>query len=42
MSRLPTMVLIDRAGIVRYLHSDDRANDSTYVNEIRALLDDGA
>jgi peroxiredoxin len=42
VSRLPTLVLIDRSGVVRYLHSDDRANDGTYVNEIRALLDDGA
>jgi peroxiredoxin len=42
VSRLPTIVLIDRSGVVRYLHSDDRANDGTYVNEIRALLDDGA
>jgi peroxiredoxin len=42
VSRLPTVVLIDRSGVVRYLHSDDRASDGTYVNEIRALLDDGA
>jgi hypothetical protein len=40
IERLPTTVLIDRAGQVRYLHSDDRAGDPSYVAQIRALLDD--
>ena len=40
IERLPTTVLIDRSGIVRYLHSDDRAGDPSYVAQIRALLDD--
>ena len=40
IERLPTTVLIDRGGVVRYLHSDDRAGDDTYVAQIRALLDD--
>jgi len=42
IERLPTTVLIDRSGVVRYLHSDDRAGDSSYVAQIRALLDDRA
>ena len=42
IERLPTTVLIDRAGIVRYLHGDDRASDPSYVTQIRALLDDRA
>jgi peroxiredoxin len=37
---LPTTVLIDRGGVVRYMHSDDRPNDPSYVAQIRALLDD--
>jgi peroxiredoxin len=40
IERLPTTVLIDRAGRVRFLHSDDRAGDPSYVAQIRALLDD--
>jgi peroxiredoxin len=40
IERLPTTVLIDRSGVVRYLHSDDRAGDPSYVTQIRALLDD--
>lgn len=40
IERLPTTVLIDRSGIVRYLHSDDRPGDASYVAQIRALLDD--
>jgi len=40
IERLPTTVLIDRAGHVRFLHSDDRAGDPSYVAQIRALLDD--
>src|SRR6202167_1297788 len=37
---LPSTVLIDRGGIVRYWHGDDRADDASYVTQIRALLDD--
>lgn len=37
---LPTTVLIDRSGVVRYLHSDDRPDAPSYVAQIRALLDD--
>jgi hypothetical protein len=33
-------VLIDRSGIVRYWHGDDRADNGSYVTQIRALLDD--
>jgi peroxiredoxin len=40
IDRLPTTVLIDRSGVVRYLHDADRANDSSYIIQIRALLDD--
>jgi peroxiredoxin len=40
IERLPTTVLIDRSGVVRYLHSDDRPGDASYVAQIRALLDD--
>ena len=40
IERLPTTVLIDRSGVVRYLHSDYRAGDASYVAQIRALLDD--
>lgn len=40
IDRLPTTVLIDRSGIVRYWHGDDRADDASYVTQIRALLDD--
>jgi peroxiredoxin len=40
IERLPTTVLIDRSGVVRYMHSDDRAGDPSYVTQIRALLDD--
>ena len=40
IERLPTTVLIDRAGRVRFLHSDDRGGDRSYVAQIRALLDD--
>jgi peroxiredoxin len=40
IERLPTTVLIDRSGIVRYVHSDDRPGDPSYVTQIRALLDD--
>lgn len=40
IERLPTTVLIDRSGVVRYLHSEDRPGDASYVSQIRALLDD--
>jgi len=40
INRLPTTVLIDRSGVVRYLNDDYRANDRTYISQIRALLDD--
>ena len=40
IDRLPSTVLIDRSGIVRYWHRDDRADDASYVTQIRALLDD--
>jgi peroxiredoxin len=40
IDRLPSTVLIDRSGVVRYRNSDDRADDSSYVAPIRALLDD--
>jgi peroxiredoxin len=40
IAMLPTTVLIDRSGVVRYLHSDDRPDDPSYVAQIRALLDD--
>lgn len=40
IDRLPSTVLIDRSGVVRYLNNDDRADDSSYVAPIRALLDD--
>jgi peroxiredoxin len=37
---LPSTVLIDRSGIVRYLHTDDGADERSYVAQIRTLLDD--
>ncbi|HEX4050963.1 MAG TPA: TlpA disulfide reductase family protein [Steroidobacteraceae bacterium] len=40
IDRLPTTVLIDRSGVIRYLHDAYRANDPSYVVQIRALLDD--
>ena len=40
IDRLPSTVLIDRSGIVRYWHGDDRADDGSYIAQIRALLDD--
>jgi cytochrome c biogenesis protein CcmG/thiol:disulfide interchange protein DsbE len=40
IDRLPSTVLIDRSGVVRYRNNDDRADDSSYVVPIRALLDD--
>jgi peroxiredoxin len=40
IDRLPSTVLIDRSGTIRYWHGDDRADDASYVTQIRALLDD--
>jgi peroxiredoxin len=40
IDRLPSTVLVDRSGVVRYRNNDDRADDSSYVVPIRALLDD--
>jgi peroxiredoxin len=40
IDRLPWTTLIDRSGVVRYLHGDDSAADAAYVAQIRALLDD--
>jgi peroxiredoxin len=40
IDRLPSTVLIDRSGTVRYWHGDDRADDASYITQIRALLDD--
>jgi peroxiredoxin len=37
---LPTTVLIDRRGRVRFLHSDYHGTDNSYVAQVRALLDD--
>ena len=40
VDRLPTTVLIDRAGRVRYLFRDYRRTDNSYISQVRALLDD--
>jgi cytochrome c biogenesis protein CcmG, thiol:disulfide interchange protein DsbE len=40
IDRLPTAVLIDRRGVIRYIHSDDGADQRSYVVQIRTLLDD--
>ena len=40
IDRLPTTVLIDRSGNIRYLNDDYRANDRSYITQIRTLLDD--
>jgi len=40
IERLPTTVLIDRRGRVRFLQSDDHGIDNSYVAQVRALLDD--
>jgi peroxiredoxin len=40
IDRLPTMVLIDRRGRVRYLVADYRRTDNSYVAQVRELLDD--
>jgi len=40
IDRLPTTVLIDRAGVVRYVHSEDGSDERSYIAQIRTLLDD--
>ena len=40
IARLPTTVLIDRSGRVRFLNADFRGIDNSYVAQLRALLDD--
>jgi peroxiredoxin len=40
IDRLPSIVLIDRSGVVRYVYRDFQASDSTYVTRLRGLLDD--
>ena len=40
VERLPTTVLIDRRGRVRFLQSDDRGIDNSYIAQVRELLDD--
>src|SRR4029077_2575040 len=39
IDRLPTAILIDRTGVVRYIRSDDGADERSYVVQIRTLLD---
>ncbi len=40
IERLPTMVLIDRRGRVRFMVADYRRTDNSYVAQVRELLDD--
>jgi peroxiredoxin len=40
IERLPTTVLIDRRGRVRFLNADFRGIDNSYVAQVRTLLDD--
>ena len=40
IDRLPSIVLIDRSGVVRYVYRDFQSSDSTYVARLRTLLDD--
>jgi peroxiredoxin len=40
IEQLPTTVLIDRRGRVRYLLGDYHGTDNSYVAQVRALLDD--
>ena len=40
IDRLPTLVLIDRRGRVRYMVADYRRTDNSYVAQVRELLDD--
>jgi peroxiredoxin len=38
--QLPTLVLIDRSGAVRYMNSDPARDKGSLVQEVRTLLDD--
>jgi peroxiredoxin len=38
--QLPTLVLIDRSGTVRYMNSDPGRDQGSLVREVRTLLDD--
>jgi peroxiredoxin len=40
IDRLPTTVLIDRSGVVRYVHSEEGSDERSYIAQIRTLLDD--
>ena len=40
IERLPTTVLIDRRGRVRFLQSDYHGSDNSYIAQVRELLDD--
>ena len=40
IDRLPTTLMIDRSGIVRYIHAGDSYDERLYVTQIRKLLDD--
>lgn len=40
IDRLPTTLLIDRSGMVRFIHPGESFDERTYVAQIRALLDD--
>ena len=40
IDELPTTVLIDRRGRVRYLQSDYHGTDNSYIAQVRELLDD--
>jgi peroxiredoxin len=40
VASLPSAVLIDRSGVVRYVHVDEAADERPYVAQIRTLLDD--
>ncbi len=42
VDRLPTTILIDRAGRVRHLFRDYHRTDNSYISQVRALLDDSA
>lgn len=41
VDRLPTIVIVDRAGKVRYVHRDPKSrSEPVYVRELRRLLDE--
>ena len=40
IDRLPSSVLIDRSGVVRFRHSDELTDDRSYLMQVRQLLDD--